>query len=87
MLDSLPTGWIGTLIAWPVATYAMGESPCKTQCSIATFFQVIQPCLKISAESFNSSNEARGTADVPNEDDDCVLGDNILYQMIYLHLK
>ena len=80
VLDSLPTNWIETLIAQPVATYAIGESPCKKQCSIATFFQVIQPCLKISAESFNSNNEARGTAGVPNEDDDRILDGNILHQ-------
>ena len=58
--------------------YAMGKFPCKKQCSIATFFLVIQPCLKILAESFNSSNEARGTAVMPNEDDDRVLGGNTL---------
>ena len=44
----------------------------ETSDSIATFFLVIQPCLKISAEYFNSSNEARDTAYVPNEDDDRV---------------
>ena len=70
----------------------MGESPCKKQCSVATFFQVIQPCLKISAQSFNSSNEARAWycmhAGVPNEDDDRVLDGNILtMQTIYLHPK
>ena len=46
------------------------------QCSIAKFFQVIQSCLKILAESFN---EARDTADVLNEDDENgnTLPDNI----------
>ena len=34
--------------------------------------------VKISAVSFNSSNEARGTADLPNEDDDRVLDGNTL---------
>ena len=46
--------------------------------SSVAFFQVIQPCLKISAESFNSSNEAHSTEDVPDEDDDRVLDGNTL---------
>ena len=48
--------------------------------SIATFFLVIQPCLKISAEYYNSSIEARGTADVPNDDDD-----RVYFTRQYLH--
>ena len=46
----------------------MNEPPCKKQCNIVTFFQ---PCLikKISAETSNSSNEARGTSDVSDEID------------------
>ena len=76
MLDSLPTDWIRTLIAESVRYIRNGRISLKSSVySIATFFQVIQP---ISAESFNSSNEARGTADVPNEDDDRVLDGNTL---------
>ena len=60
VLDSLPTDWIRTLNC--------RVGPLHTQWAnllnicIATFFLVIQPCLKISAEYFNSSNEARGAA-------------------------
>ena len=57
VLDSLPTDCIRTNCPAGCYTYAMGAPPCKQQSSIATFIQVIQPCLKISAESFNSSNE------------------------------
>ena len=64
VLDSLPTDCIRTNCPAGCYTYAMGAPPCKQQSSIATFIQVIQPCLKISAESFNSSNEARSTSGV-----------------------
>ena len=69
VLDSLqlPTNWIRTLNCQVGPLHTQGRI--SLIYSIATFFLVIQPCLKISAEYFN---EARGTADVPNEDDDRV---------------
>ena len=73
VLDSLPTDWIRTLIAGSVRYISNGRISLKS--SVYTFFQVIQ---LISAEYFNSSTEARGTADVPNEDDDLVLDGNTL---------
>ena len=55
----------------------MGEPPCKKQCSISTFFR---PCFnqKISADTSNSSNEARGTSDVSADEIDRVLDGNTL---------
>ena len=54
----------------------MGEPPCKKQCNIATFFR---PCLnqKISADTSNSSNEARGTSDVSDEIDRVLDGNTL----------
>ena len=76
--DSLRTDWIRALIARSVRYIRNGRISLKSSVyGIATFL-VIQACLKISAVSFNSSNEARGTADVPNEDDDRVLDGNTL---------
>ena len=81
MLDSLLTDWIRTLIAGLVRCIRNGRVSLKS--SIYSLATVIQLCLKISAESFNSSNEARGTADVPNENDDRVLDGNTLPDNIY----
>ena len=54
----------------------MGEPPCKKQCYIATFFR---PCLnqKTSAETTNSSDEARGTSDVSDEIDRVLDGNTL----------
>ena len=58
----------------------MSEPPCKKQCNIATFFQ---PCLikKISAETSNSSNEARGTSDVSDEIDRVLDGNTLAHDI------